>query len=175
MEYTQEDNLLIQSYFTTSFLFELKNLNFLSSDYYKNVEFQDKYVQENLPTIGIDNQGTMLMVLYTMLVIPKQLIEHKFPDEFNNLNQVIDTVKSDANSTYSQDSEQINYIRHIRNSVAHARVSFVPNTEVVFSDENNRGDNCTIIIPLEKFGIFLTELQKVFFKYIENLKLIQNQ
>ena len=172
---TQNDNLLIQSYFTVSFLMELKGLDFLNSDYYKSAEFEDKYIQNNMHTIGIDNQGSMLMALYAMLVVPKQLIEHQFPNEFNDLNKVIDTIKSDAKSTYKKDLVSTDYVRHIRNAVAHAKVSFVPNTEVVFLDENNKGEQCTITIPLAKFGIFATALQKVFFKYIETLQLQHSQ
>ncbi len=86
MEHTAEDNLLIQSYFTTAFLLELKNKDFLNSDYYKNASFEDKFVKESLPKVGIDNQGTLLMMLYTMLVVPKQLLEKDFPVEFEALN-----------------------------------------------------------------------------------------
>ncbi len=170
MEYTQEDNLLIQSYFTTAFLVELKNIDFLNSDYYKNASFEDKFIKENLPKIGIDNQGTMLMVLYTMLVVPRQLLEKDFPAEFNALNGKVDELKSEATSTYRKDSDGIDYIRHIRNAVAHARVDFIPNTSVKFTDENNRGEKCEITIPLQKTGLFLTDLQNVFMKYIETLK-----
>jgi hypothetical protein len=170
MEYTQEDNLLIQSYFTTAFLLELKNNDFLQSDYYKNVSFDDKFVKENLPRVGIDNQGTLLMTLYTMLVIPKQLLEEDFPAEFEALNKRVDELKSEAISTYRKDSDEIDFIRHIRNAVAHARVEFEPNTYVKFVDKNNGGEICEITIPLERFGLFLTELQKVFMNYIESLK-----
>lgn len=93
MTITQEDNLLIQSYITVSFLLELKNLDFLNSDYYKNAEFQDKYVQESITTIGIDNQGSMLMALYAMLVIPKEKIKSRFESEFDKLNEVVNTIK----------------------------------------------------------------------------------
>jgi hypothetical protein len=174
MEYTQEENLLIQSYFTTAFLTELHNRNFLTSEYYKNANFEDNFVKENLPSIGIVNQGTLLIFLYTMLVLPKQLIENDFPIEFAELNNKIDQIKSEANSTYRNDSETIDYIRHMRNAVAHARLTFIPNQAVTFTDENNRGEKCTITIPLNKVGFFLTELQKVFMKYIEKLKTKSN-
>jgi len=82
MEYTQEDNLLIQIYFTIAFLLELKNNDFLNSEYYKNVRFEDNFVKENLPKVGIDNQGALLICLYSMLVVPKQLLEQKFPNEW---------------------------------------------------------------------------------------------
>ena len=60
MEYTQEENLLIQSYMNVSFITELTNLNFLKSDWYLNANFQDKYVHKHFPSIGIDNQGMIL-------------------------------------------------------------------------------------------------------------------
>ena len=110
------------------------------------------------------------MVLYAMLVVPKQLIEQDFPDEFAKLNIKVEEIKLDANSTYRLDSEKIDYIRHIRNAVAHARVTFIPNESVSFTDENNGGERCTITISLNTVGLFLTELQKVFMKYIERLK-----
>ncbi|MDL1988977.1 MAG: hypothetical protein LWX08_15305 [Deltaproteobacteria bacterium] len=174
MEYTQDDNLLIQCYFTTAFLTELKNNNFLDSEYYKNANFEDNFVKKNLPKVGIDNQGTLLIFLYTMLVVPKQLIGQDFPNEFAELNIKVDQIKSDINSTYLQDSEKIDYIRHIRNAVAHARLTFIPNEAVTFTDENNRREKCTITIPLNNVGLFLTELQKVFMKYIEKLKTKSN-
>jgi hypothetical protein len=170
MEYKQEDNLLIQSYFTIAFLVELKNDNFLNSDYYKNMRFGDNYIKDNLPSIGIDNQGTLLISLYTMLVIPKQLLEKRFPDEFIELNNKLDKIKLRAESSYSKDSEKIDYLRHIRNAVAHARVEFNPNVSVTFTDENNNGESCSITIPLNSMGLFLTELQKIFMTYVENLK-----
>lgn len=170
MEYTQEDNLLIQSYFTTSFLMELRNMDFLNSDYYKKASFEDNYVQENLPTVGIDNQGALLMVFYAMLVIPKQLLEKSFPTEFKALNEKVDKLKSEATSTYKKDSDGIDYIRHIRNAVAHVKVNFISDTSVKFIDYNNRSEKCEITIPLEKIGLLLTDLQKVFFKYIITLQ-----
>lgn len=170
MEYSQKDNILIQMYFTTAFLAELNNINFLKSDYYKNLVFQDKYVKENLPSVGIDNQGSLLMFLYTMLVVPKQLLENEFPSEFYELNNVIEKIKSKAESNYKKDGVAIDYIRHIRNSVAHARVDFEPMKTVTFTDMNTNGEVCVITIPLSSIGLFLTSLQKVFMTYIEKLK-----
>ncbi len=168
--YSQEDNLLIQSYFSTAFLIELKNLKFLDSDYYEDIEFQDKYVQEHLPSIGIVNHGAMLMILYALLVIPKELIEKHYQKDFDNLNVFVDSIKSKATSNYKNDANKINYIRHIRNSVAHAKVSFNSEKEVVFLDKNNNGSECTIVIPLASMGQFIEELRNIFFKHIKNLQ-----
>lgn len=168
MDYTQEDNILIQSYFTIAFLTELSNNNFLKSDCYKKLRFEDNFIKENLPSIGIGNRGNLLITLYTMLVIPKELLSDRYPTEFAELNNIVENIKSEANSIYQTDQKKINYIRHIRNAVAHARVEFVDNT-VKFTDENNT-EKCTITIPLMEVGTFLTELQKLFMKYIETLK-----
>lgn len=175
MDLTQEDNLLIQSYFTIAFLIELKNNDFLKSDCYKKLPFEDNFIKENLPSIGIDNQGNLLMTLYTMLVIPKELLADKFPTEFAELNNIVENIKSEAKSSYKKDQKEIDYIRHIRNAVAHARVEFMPNESVKFTDEKNKREKCTITIPLVKVGKFLTELQKLFMKYIETLKVKMNE
>ncbi len=170
MNYSQSDNLLIQSYLTISFLTELKNINFLDSEYYENAGFKDKFVKENFAKIGIDNQGSLLMFIYAMLVVPRQLLQQHFPTEFSGLNVTIGNIGSKANSTYSEDVNGIGYVRHIRNAVAHAKVSFEPNRTVTFRDENNRGEICSIEIPLDKVGIFLTKLQAIFIAYIEQVK-----
>lgn len=170
MAITQDDNLLIQSYLTTSFLIELRNNNFLSSDYFKNLPFEDTNVKQLLPRIGIDNQGALLMCLYSLLVIPKQLLSDKFPSEFVNLNRRIDIIKSSAESTYDYDKSNIEYIRHIRNAVAHSRVSFQPNQDVTFCDIDKKNKaKCTITIPLDKVGILLTHLQNIFILYYNSL------
>ncbi len=118
--------------------------------------------------IGIDNQGALLMSLYAMLVIPKQLISDKFPTEFDDLNKKLGILKSSAQSTYKSDKIKIDYIRHIRNAIAHARVSFQPNQDVTFSDED-KVQKCTITIPLVNVGILMTDLQKIFILYYNSL------
>lgn len=263
IDYTKEDDILIQSYFTIAFLLELKNNKFLESDCYKKMQFQDNFIKENLPSIGIDNRGFLIIALYTMLIIPKEFLFDKYPTEVEKLNDTIENIKSEANSSYQYDQEKINYIKHIRNAIAHLRVEFVDKA-IKFTDENKKwysfnwedipeNDNsrlieflnqnfgidwvktakiekiencrtikvsteknylslklnneqtevnlkiddgrtdkfvvkvkksklninkkriekCTITIPLMNVGTFLTELQKIFMKHIETLKVIQ--
>lgn len=178
--YSQEDNLLIQSYFTTAFLYELQNLDFLNSEYYKDADFQDKYVQEHLPSIGIGNRGALLMTLYSLLIVPKELIEKKYRKEFSNLNIFVDTIKSDVKTNYEKDKNSVDYIRHIRNSVAHANVEFTSQNEVVFLDHNKYYDqkkksliieDCSITIPLVEIDLFMNQLKKIFAEHIDKLKL----
>lgn len=170
MNYSNNDNLLIQSYFTTALLVELRNANFLDSEYYKNTQFEDKFVHENLPKVGIDNQGTLLVTLYTLLVVPRQLLEASFPDDFEALNDAVETLSVKATSTYKKDKQKIDHVRHLRNAVAHAKVKFEQNGTVTFRDENGSGSVWEATFHLSKIGLLLTELQSVFMKYVEKVK-----
>lgn len=180
MNYSKEDDLLIQTYLTTEFLFELSNLKFLESPYYKNANFLDKSVHQFLPTIGIGNRGALLMTLYSLLIVPKELIEKKYRKEFRDLNIFVGTIKSDVNTTYEKDTNSVDYIRHIRNAVAHANMEFTSENEVVFLDHNKYYDekkklliieDCSITIPLVKIDLLINQLKKIFAKHIEKLKI----
>ena len=170
MNYSNNDNLLIQGYFTTAFLSELKTANFLDSDYYKNCQFQDKFVQDNLPKVGIDNRGTLLMVLYTLLVMPRELLETNFPNEFHSLNGAVEKLATSTTSTYTNDAQVVDHVRHLRNAVAHARIEFKQDDTVIFCDENGRGSVWEATFPLSNIGHLLTALQAVFMKYVESVK-----
>ncbi|SHL31252.1 HEPN family nuclease [Flavobacterium saccharophilum] len=168
--YSAEEDLIIQSYFTIAFLAELNNNNFLRSNAYKEMNFQDSYIKANLPSIGIGNHGTIIQTLYSILVLPKELISNKFPKEFSDLNVFLKLNTVSAQTTYNADSINIDYLRHIRNSVAHGKVSF-ENDLVVFNDINSRTNEiCEIKITLQNFGLFIGELQKIFLAFIEYLK-----
>lgn len=168
-KYSQDDNLLIQSYCTIAFLIELNRDKFLESEHYKKMNIEDSFVKKFLPSIGIENQGALLMSLYVMLVLPKQLIQKDFPCEFEELNRKVHGIKKEAHSTYENDFRRIDYIRHIRNAVAHGRVSFIPKETVTFTDEH-KNKTCSITIPLDCIGLFLTELQKIFLKHIQKIE-----
>jgi len=112
MRYSENDNLLIQSYFTVAFLAELSESNFLESDYYRNLKFKDSFVHKHLPDVGLGNRVCLLIMLYALLVVPKQLLEDTFPDEFQALDKRIDQLKERAESTYNADRDGINYLRH---------------------------------------------------------------
>lgn len=171
MNLTPEEDLLIQSYITTAFLVELKNNDFLNSDYYKKMQFEDKFIKDNLNRIKIDNHGTLVIMMYTMLVIPKELIFRDFSTEVSELNKIVHKLKSESKSSYSYDSKGIDYVKHIRNAVAHARVDFKLENSVTFTDtDEKKKQECTITIPLDKFGDFLTGLQSIFAKYVESIK-----
>lgn len=172
---TQEQNLIFQSYFSTAFLLELKNNDFLDSDFFKSMKFGSPWIKDEIEKIGIDNQGSLLMALYSMLVIPRQLIQDKFKDEYDEINKYLDTVTKNTHTDYQSDSPSVNYLQHIRNAVAHSHVSFNPSISVTFADERknyntNQKDRFSTELPLRSFGEFLMKLQSIHLKYISILQ-----
>jgi hypothetical protein len=173
-EINQEDDILIQSFLTIELLAELHNNKFLNSEYFNKLNIQDMNVKTILPQIGIDNQGFLLMALYALLVIPKQFLEKKFPDDFEALKKFILSIQVASQSTYKDEEriENIDFVRHIRNAVAHGRVKFTPEISVTFSDKdfNKRREvkySCEITIPTNQIGHLISKLQIIFLKYIE--------
>ena len=169
MSFNQNDQVLIQSYLTLELLHELDQNHFFQSDYFKSLKFEDEFVKQSLPLIGIGNRGMVLISLYTLLIIPKELLYETYPDEFAKLNENIDGIKVSASSTYQSDINRIDFVRHIRNAVAHSRVEFVAGETVTFEDEF-KGQTCSIVLPLDTFGDFVLELQKLFRKHLRTLK-----
>ncbi len=167
---TQEQNLILQTYYSTSFLVELKNNDFLSSDYFHKMNFSTSWLKNQMEVIGIDNQGILLMSLYAMLVVPKQLIYYDYKLQYEKIDDYIDDVKTSVHTTYARDQTKIEYIRHIRNAVSHARVEFSPGVSVTFRDENNRSEAFEVEIPLSKVGVFLMKLQEIHLQYIKDLQ-----
>lgn len=172
MDLTQDENLILQSYLNCLLITSLKNNNFFDSEYFKNLNLGNESIKQSLKHIGIDNQGMMLTFLYSMLVLPSEKILEDYSDEFEKIKKFIDTKKDDAtNSNYKKDSNGIDYIRHIRNAVAHGRVKFQPNLYVEFHDENKyTGETCYIRIPLKNFGSILEEIKNIFEKYIYDIQ-----
>jgi len=119
---TQEQNLIFQSYFSTVLSTELKNNDFLASDFFESMKFGSPWVKDEISKIGIDNQGLLLMTLYSMLVIPKELIQNEFKSEYAEINKYLSTIAINTHSDYGNDKPVVNYLNHIRNSVAHSRV-----------------------------------------------------
>lgn len=167
--FSQEENLLFQSYFTVCLFAELTNNQFTRSEYFDSLPFTDQFVKTQLTTIGVDNQGSLLMCLYAMLVIPKQLLEQRHADEFEKIRECLEANCTNTSTTYSRDTPTVDYLRHIRNSVAHARVSFRLNDVVVFSDTNG-SDTFSTELPLSKAGEFVHRLQMIHVKHVQEMQ-----
>lgn len=169
---TQADNLILQAYYTTSLIAELKNNHFVESDFFQNMAFGQPAIKEGLKEIGVDNQGSALMALYAMLVIPREILKEKYGSEYAALNDFLKGVVTNTATNYPNDSPNINFLRHIRNSVAHAQVEFEPNSYVLFRDKDERcGFQFETRLPLDSLGMFIGKLQLLHLRYVADRRL----
>jgi len=77
---------------------------------------------------------------------------------------------SSTKSNYKNDAQSVDHVRHLRNSVAHARVNFKQHGTIIFHDEDSRGSVWEATFALSNIGHLLTALQAIFMKYVENVK-----
>lgn len=85
---TQEDNLILQSYYTVLLFKELGEVNFEESSAFDNLNLPAG-IKKSLKDIKIQNQGSAIMALYAMLVVPKELIEHEFQEEYRSIDDFL--------------------------------------------------------------------------------------
>lgn len=167
----QADNLILQAYYTTSLIAELKNNKFLESNFFQDMTFDQPAIKEGLKTVGVDNQGAALMALYAMLVIPREILKEKYSAEYVALNGFLQDVVTNTATNYPNDSPNIDFVRHIRNSVAHAQVEFAPNDYVLFRDKDKKGYQFETRLPLSFLGAFIGKLQRIHMSYVADRRL----
>lgn len=170
-EFTQEDNLILQSYITVSLLVELKNNDLLTSAYFEGMTFGVPWIKDQLRSICVDNQGCAMMSLYAMLVLPREIVQNAYSTEYDAINDFLRVHTKNTTTNYRCDNPTTKYLRHIRNAVAHARSTFRPNDAVVFTDENKRtNESFSTELPLAHLGEFVHRLESVHVAYIQTMQ-----
>ncbi|MBQ3603461.1 MAG: hypothetical protein IJA02_06455 [Clostridia bacterium] len=173
---TSEESLLLQSLSVTALLGELSNNNFLNSDYFENLPFENESFKSIIKMSGLGNPASMQIMLYALLVVPKELFSktsyNELETHFAKINQQICAmVEDDTYSTYDNEGskEKINYLRHLRNAVAHSKCDYFDENQkcfVVFND-NHKAQQCSIKIECVKVGILLMDLQNLVLEYFK--------
>ena len=170
MSLSQEKSLILQALATTSLLAGLSNSEFLNSDCFNDMKFENESFKEILKMSGIGNPATMQMFLYALLVIPKEILTDSIyagiSKRFYEANKYIDELveKDETTSTYEDDKKLIDYIYHIRNAVAHSRCTYETRggkNYAIFYDEKNSDEKCTIVIECFKVGVICEKLQSI--------------
>ncbi len=169
--FSSDENLVIQSYITFSLLAELHNNKLLESTYFEEMTFGVEWFKTELRSIGVDNQGCAMMALYSMLVLPREIVQSSFAAQYDDIQKFLEQHCMNTVTNYSRDKSKVSYIGHIRNAVAHARVKFRPNECVIFSDASPKGETFTTELPLTKLGEFITLLQTVHVEFIRQIQL----
>lgn len=179
MAYSTETNLVIQSALSAAFLMDLSNNSdaFMSSEFFRDMEvlFPEvkKYYQDG--NIKIGNQGALLMCMYSLLVIPKELLGSTYKSNYVVVDEYIDSKKVNLIDTYLNARKTPEYVRHMRNAVAHANVYFndadSSNILVTFKDRKNRKLKFEVTFFVKDIpGILIKILRMIHTKYIVDVK-----
>lgn len=180
MPYSNEENLIIQSTCNAVLLssLSLKSAEFIKSDFFKSMEFlfsEIKGMYESGQT-GVGNQGMMLVCLYSLLVLPKELILNTYPDEYKRVNNWINEHKEEPETdTYpaGRYAEDLKHIYHLRNAVSHGSVEFDDanreNVICIFNDKDNAGHEYHLKLSTCNVGKLIPELCQAQQKYMNDL------
>ncbi|GHY13116.1 hypothetical protein FXE62_11895 [Vibrio cholerae] len=180
--YSREENQLIQTYISFKFLYELNLSGFVNSPEFKKINFNDPFVQEHVSINGIFTQGMIPPILYMLLVMPKEMLYDQFKDDYDCINKKISAMPLSTTTTYLSDKNGVDYLRHLRNAVSHMNVEYISGNNI-FKDsrmtkpKNNRKprkEEFEVKIDNLQLGKIVDMLDKVFIKYIENIKKQQN-
>ena len=168
MEFNQEHNLVIRSYLNFQLSLALDSASFLESDFFKNNIKLTDIQKDLLFKVKIGNQARLLSTLYELLIVPKETLKELTENNaFDELEKIIASIASRKESTYKSDKYGIEFIRHLRNAVAHANVKFTENNCVEFYDQNprNEKEKCVFEIPLSNMMKVIDGLIEVLNKY----------
>ncbi len=172
-KFSQEANLILQSACASVLMFELNRDNrLLESDFFNDLEFLTPEVKDIIVNqIGIGNQGTFLMVIYALLVVPKELLQNQYASEFNGIDAYIAKIVKTSQTNYKSDVPTIRYINHMRNAIAHAKIKILeePERSVIFSDDSPRNEHCEFELPQSELIPLMNKLLKIHGKYIKTL------
>ena len=166
-----QKNLLIGSISNVALMSALGN-SLLNSDYYKTEMTwpwdgtahagNSIIVKEYIDKATLGNPIMLLMHLYVLLVLPKELIGPAYTNFCkNDFNDFLSQLSVDHNSTYADDNNGIKYFRHIRNSVAHSKFEFIRDNGtdyIIFNDSNNNGETFNAKIAYSDVGKIIDHL-----------------
>ena len=183
MNLTKQESIFCQALAMTSLLEELSNRDFLNSDYYnENITFvrNNDNFKKILKASGLGNPATMQMFLYILLVMPKETLSDLDDRIINlwgdDLKETLQSYSLSVTTTYPGESSSelstIDYYRHIRNAVSHAKCVYETEdgrTYVTFKDKNRNPQNqyhCEIKMLTSDVGNMIVVLQKQIMKYL---------
>jgi hypothetical protein len=114
------------------------------------------------------NQGTIMMLLYGLLVLPKEIWEKKetlFPFESRSKFHVV--------SEHAGEIETLDFLRYMRNAVSHSHFKInVESSIFTFWNESKGIMNFEVEIHYSDIGKFIEEVGKY---YINDVRVSKNQ
>lgn len=163
------DSYLFQAVSTISLVTNLSNSNFQNSEYCANFLADDPVALFVLRESGIGNPATLQMYLYALLVAPYEVDKkHEIHLQLEELNNDINLLAFNVYSNYNYDVPKINYIKHIRNAVAHSRCNFsIENSDYCVTFIDTFGNSsCRLTMKTIDVGLILDKILNKIFKYL---------
>lgn len=164
---TEEDNLIIQPFLIGCLLHDLKDVDFLSSNYCK-----DNFcgpLSDSLNEMTLDSQGLVIILFYAFLVVPYERLKNKLPSDYDDINKKIQDAIDKKIFVLDNNYPNKDYLKHIRNATAHVKFKFEEKKSLTFiDDESNRGYHFELTIPLDKIHLILYDLKVLIINYFTN-------
>jgi hypothetical protein len=168
-----EREIVEWGYWTAKFLFDTSGKIHRDAEPEKSVFgnfLRDNGFAENT-TFVLDNQATILMVAYTLLVYPRELLEQFNYETLSNDLQQSFTFTIPAPSV-TLDNET--FTKRMRHAIAHANIELTLGESASFrfwniprnQDFNDR--NFEVTVSKQNFVEFLARLGGIFVEYIRN-------
>ena len=132
--------------------------------------FSDFLTNQGLQNLNIyhtKNQGTVILLLYGLLVIPREIWEKNSTSfQFTTRNKFSVKPPTDTNL------DTLNFLRLLRNSLAHANFSVdTTNARLTFWNNHNNGiKNFVVEISYGDLGEFISEVGKYYVNEVKNKK-----
>ena len=170
MDAHNEREIIEWGYWTAKFLFDM------SGKVHRGMKLEecvfDSFLSDNgfakNTTFVLDNQATILMTAYILLVYPRELL-----DQFDYA-ILPDDLQHPFTFTIPAPPEMLDnetFIRRMRNAIAHANVQLILGENASFRlwNENQQDNvNFDVRISKEDFVGFLARLGRIFVNYLGN-------
>lgn len=149
----------------------IENPNISLSEYVTQQKTKTNVWLEN-SDFHIYNHGTLFMVAYAFLVIPKESIEKLKIEVMNDkIIELLSKMNITTNVPQANLSEHSNIIRHLRNSISHVDYEIVYD-RIFFIDKKNSKETFNGNININDFKNLLQFYYKEYYlKYIEKCNL----
>ena len=190
MSITAEESLLSQMVSMATLILALQSNQFLRSEFYKEMNFPfgcgnkgienedeqnaEKFMHYILERSGVFNPATAQMLLYGLIVVPREMLKGSDDEEcISRCKEKVNTILQNnsgrlhtTQTTYKGETvSSMNYYKHIRNALAHARCIYTPEEDadhcVTFSDVDMRDENqhCEIKISTFVLGMIILAIR----------------
>jgi hypothetical protein len=169
------DEIPLWTWYNGQFLFQFdkqlrNNPNITILEFFTNF-LEDQNIQ-NYNFYHTKNQGTVLLLMYGLIVIPKEIWEKTSTNfMFATRNKFVFVPPTD-NSIGT-----LNFLRLLRNSLSHANFSIdTENAKLRFWNNNNTVRNFEVEISFSNLGEFIEEIGKYYINEVKKEKsdLIKN-